>query len=108
MDKGAQIRELLCPKEQWINDKDVSKCMCCEKTFVPLLVWRHHCRFCGRVFCNECASNVMSGETIDHVEKKLRHCNPCKMRIELVLNQQSNGYRRSSDQYSIAGRTLKI
>jgi hypothetical protein len=50
----------------------------------------------------------MSGETIDHVEKKLRHCNPCKMRIELVLNQQSNGYRRSSDQYSIAGRTLKI
>lgn len=66
MEQGAAIRQLLCPKERWTNDKNVTNCHSCQKLFVPLFVWKHHCRFCGKVFCNNCAANVMTGESINY------------------------------------------
>lgn len=66
IDHSSKIRELLCPKDRWISDKSVSKCKACERSFIPLLVWRHHCRFCGCVFCSDCAGNILTGESIGY------------------------------------------
>ena len=108
MDKAASIRQLLCPKTLWINDKDVNNCQGCDRAFVPLLVWRHHCRFCGKVFCDDCDSNVLAGETIGYEEKKLRHCNPCKMKIAMVLNEQPSIGRASIEHSKAGAKNMKI
>eukprot|EP01113_Clastostelium_recurvatum_P001231 TRINITY_DN10507_c2_g1_i1.p2 TRINITY_DN10507_c2_g1~~TRINITY_DN10507_c2_g1_i1.p2 ORF type:complete len:143 (-),score=33.27 TRINITY_DN10507_c2_g1_i1:75-503(-) len=38
----------------WINDADVPRCPSCCRKFGPLRR-RHHCRHCGRIFCEECS-----------------------------------------------------
>jgi lipid-binding SYLF domain-containing protein len=40
----------------WVPDDKVVGCMRCAKHFT-LLVRRHHCRMCGRIFCSDCCSN---------------------------------------------------
>lgn len=40
----------------WVPDENVVGCMRCAKHFT-LLVRRHHCRVCGRIYCSDCCSN---------------------------------------------------
>ena len=44
----------LLPKAQWQSDKDVAACRVCKRPFT-LMRRRHHCRACGRVFCDACS-----------------------------------------------------
>eukprot|EP01090_Pellita_catalonica_P012243 TRINITY_DN2613_c0_g1_i1.p1 TRINITY_DN2613_c0_g1~~TRINITY_DN2613_c0_g1_i1.p1 ORF type:complete len:144 (+),score=24.44 TRINITY_DN2613_c0_g1_i1:541-972(+) len=41
---------------KWVSDHLVSVCKECE---VPFSFFRrkHHCRFCGNIFCNECTTH---------------------------------------------------
>lgn len=38
---------------KWTPDKDVSLCYGCHSSF-SLFHRKHHCRFCGKIFCNKC------------------------------------------------------
>ena len=38
----------------WQSDSDVDKCAC--GTYFSMFVRKHHCRLCGKVFCNACTS----------------------------------------------------
>lgn len=40
---------------QWVPDSFASCCMRCEAPFKPLVCRRHHCRFCGGIFCRACS-----------------------------------------------------
>jgi hypothetical protein len=40
---------------KWVDDQIVSKCHECKKKF-NMLVRKHHCRHCGRVFCGDCTN----------------------------------------------------
>ena len=40
---------------KWERDKDVNRCRGCLRLFT-VLNRRHHCRSCGRIFCNACSS----------------------------------------------------
>ena len=46
------IKASFCPKEKWVQDKDVNNCFKCDKKFHPLYRRKHHCRYCGQIFCN--------------------------------------------------------
>ena len=39
----------------WVDDNTVISCYNCTKTF-SLFVRKHHCRFCGKIFCAECSN----------------------------------------------------
>eukprot|EP01103_Thecamoeba_quadrilineata_P014312 TRINITY_DN4231_c0_g1_i2.p1 TRINITY_DN4231_c0_g1~~TRINITY_DN4231_c0_g1_i2.p1 ORF type:complete len:310 (-),score=62.09 TRINITY_DN4231_c0_g1_i2:71-1000(-) len=55
---GQQSRdrvELDKRKEQWVPDKNVSVCAQCQTLFTTLRR-KHHCRLCGRIFCDKCSS----------------------------------------------------
>jgi len=58
---------------KWVCDDDVSDCTRCASSF-GLFNRKHHCRRCGKVFCDDCSSNEIElpGYT-DHV----RVCQPC-------------------------------
>ncbi|KAF0690262.1 Aste57867_18336 [Aphanomyces stellatus] len=84
----------------WVDDKAFDGCMLCEKKFSALGNRRHHCRYCGRLCCSECAKNKVSawkfpkgfdnrlkqhGGAPNH--KPQRVCNVCFD----VLNEQQKG-----------------
>eukprot|EP01087_Luapelamoeba_hula_P012038 TRINITY_DN3346_c0_g1_i3.p1 TRINITY_DN3346_c0_g1~~TRINITY_DN3346_c0_g1_i3.p1 ORF type:complete len:360 (+),score=61.77 TRINITY_DN3346_c0_g1_i3:261-1340(+) len=58
---GNTMRELVregSAAPQWANDSDHPNCFKCGESF-SLLNRRHHCRFCGLVFCATCTSEKM-------------------------------------------------
>lgn len=38
---------------KWVDDDSVKSCYNCQKNF-SLFIRRHHCRFCGKIFCVDC------------------------------------------------------
>ena len=47
------------PKSQWLPDKAVENCEGCQLAF-SVFYRRHHCRFCGHIFCANCTNQVLS------------------------------------------------
>ena len=41
-------------KNYWMSDSSVKNCFDCGKSFSTIRR-RHHCRFCGQIFCWKCA-----------------------------------------------------
>ena len=42
----------------WIDERTTKSCFECGVTF-SLVTRKHHCRVCGRVFCQKCSSNAL-------------------------------------------------
>lgn len=56
-DDNSQTIQAILEAEppQWVPDSFSSCCMRCEVPFKPLICGRHHCRFCGGIFCRACS-----------------------------------------------------
>ena len=52
---------------KWVEDSSVAKCFNCNTSFTMVLR-RHHCRLCGRVFCSYC-SNYFTKLPLDILSK---------------------------------------
>lgn len=59
----------------WVPDEMQSECSSCCQVF-NLIRRRHHCRRCGRIFCNQCSNNFISLECFGYA-KPVRVCNVC-------------------------------
>lgn len=55
----------------WVPDASVSSCFDCDAPF-SLLLRRHHCRVCGRVFCARCTAQCLRREGVQQ-----RSCGSC-------------------------------
>lgn len=70
----------------WIPDERVTNCFECKTTFT-FFRRKHHCRSCGRIFCNDCSSHRL----VD----RLRVCSACfvygqkKTNVEWLLSALS-------------------
>ena len=62
-------------RTHWIPDCDAKSCGACESEFT---LWRrrHHCRSCGRVFCNACSAEKRSLSHLGY-EEEVRCCGAC-------------------------------
>lgn len=77
----------------WIPDSRVRRCFGCNVTFSTLRR-KHHCRGCGRIFCNACTSYRMTiprfwlayAPSPAIAEKKQRMCGKCVSNIRLVVD----------------------
>lgn len=55
-DNQDEIRHRLPKKvNSWVDDGTVKSCYSCNKQF-GLFLRKHHCRFCGRIFCYDCSN----------------------------------------------------
>lgn len=56
----SDLRSLSGKATTWMPDRDASKCAQCELKFGLLGRGKHHCRLCGRIFCETCTKNRLS------------------------------------------------
>nr|CDS26101.1 early endosome antigen 1 [Hymenolepis microstoma] len=53
--QALQIQLERLTNRQWVSDDSALACTNCNKEFT-ISVRKHHCRHCGKVFCNACSS----------------------------------------------------
>lgn len=91
------------PKKYWMNDSFVAECLNCLRPFTAFRR-KHHCRFCGQIFCSRCtifisysqykhlrkskSSGVVPKEP-KHYQDKLRVCKPCYSDVIVYLSDDS-------------------
>nr|POF26661.1 lateral signaling target protein 2 like [Quercus suber] len=78
----------------WLPDSSTTVCMQCTAPFTALTCGRHHCRFCGGVFCRACTK----GRCLLPVKFRERDpqgvCDACYYRLDplqgVLINSISN------------------
>lgn len=69
----------MLPRLLWALDEEYQSCGQCASDF-SLFHRRHHCRFCGIVFCNVCSNYRMQGA---------RSCGLCLLKHQIEPNKSS-------------------
>ena len=76
-------RQLLDPDAQWMDDASTEICLRCKMKFGVLPgKHKHHCRWCGNIYCEKCAPvvNIVNGTPCLPVKlKAARKCNACRV-----------------------------
>ncbi|GAB4849326.1 hypothetical protein Ancab_004129 [Ancistrocladus abbreviatus] len=78
----SEILEAEPPK--WLPDSAASSCMLCNVRFHPIMRSRHHCRFCGGLFCHECSKGRSLLPVKFCTRDPQRVCDVCCVRLESV------------------------
>ncbi|KAM4542194.1 zinc finger FYVE domain-containing protein 21 isoform 2-T2 [Odontesthes bonariensis] len=70
-----------CPfsldEPQWVPDKECPRCMQCDTKF-DFIKRKHHCRRCGRCFCDKCCSKKVALPRMCFVDP-VRQCAECSL-----------------------------
>ncbi|KAL3851419.1 hypothetical protein ACJIZ3_013301 [Penstemon smallii] len=69
---------------KWLPDSTSSSCMLCSARFHPIMCTRHHCRFCGGIFCSECSKGRSLLPAKFRTADPQRVCDVCCVRLESV------------------------
>ncbi|XP_061342724.1 uncharacterized protein LOC133288905 [Gastrolobium bilobum] len=81
----GNVKELLeAEPPKWLADSAASSCMLCGVRFHPIMCSRHHCRFCGGIFCGECSKGRSLLPSKFRVSDPQRVCDVCCVRLESV------------------------
>ncbi|XP_006442378.2 uncharacterized protein LOC18049503 [Citrus clementina] len=81
----GNVRELLeAEPQKWLPDSAAATCMLCNVRFHPIMCSRHHCRFCGGIFCNECSKGRSLLPTKFHTGNPQRVCDVCCVQLESI------------------------
>lgn len=93
----GNIREILeAEPPKWLSDSGASACMLCNLRFHPILRSRHHCRFCGGIFCNGCSKGRSLLPTKFRTGNPQRVCDVCCVRLEPVQSFLMNQVSRAA------------
>ncbi|XP_074269802.1 uncharacterized protein LOC141592840 isoform X1 [Silene latifolia] len=81
----SAVKEILeTPPPKWLPDSSASACMLCGVRFHPIVCSRHHCRFCGGVFCGDCTTGRSLLPSRFLCADPKRVCDVCCVRLESV------------------------
>ncbi|KAM7157170.1 zinc finger FYVE domain-containing protein 21 isoform 2-T2 [Molossus nigricans] len=62
---------------QWVPDKECPRCMQCDAKF-DFLTRKHHCRRCGKCFCDKCCGQKVALPRMCFVDP-VRQCSACAL-----------------------------
>jgi len=60
----------------WENDEKIGTCPKCSASF-GLFKRKHHCRHCGKVFCDNCTKKEVKIPNLGYVENPVKVCDAC-------------------------------
>ncbi|CAN6451308.1 unnamed protein product [Victoria cruziana] len=88
-------REILqAEPPEWLADSSAAACMQCNAPFTPLTRGRHHCRFCGAIFCRTCTKGRCLLPAKFREKNPQRVCDSCYERLDpiqgVLINTISN------------------
>jgi len=69
-------------KRRWVVDEEVLSCPSCNLQFNSMRR-RHHCRNCGKIFCNDCSKKRAMILKLGY-DREVRVCNSCYEAIKNV------------------------
>ncbi|KAJ0987467.1 hypothetical protein J5N97_005823 [Dioscorea zingiberensis] len=79
---------------EWMPDSSSTVCMQCSSPFTALTRGRHHCRFCGGVFCRACTKGRCLMPIKFRQRDPQRVCDACYDRLDplqgILINSISN------------------
>jgi hypothetical protein len=75
---------------EWVLDKTTNKCSECNIHF-NIIKRKHHCRNCGKIFCNNCSKNriIIPNSTYTNKERVCVNCYNILQKKELI-NEKTN------------------
>ncbi|XP_034715281.1 zinc finger FYVE domain-containing protein 21 isoform X1 [Etheostoma cragini] len=74
-ENGAFNSPFSLDEPQWVPDKECPRCMQCDTKF-DFIRRKHHCRRCGRCFCDKCCSKKVPLPRMCFVDP-VRQCAEC-------------------------------
>ncbi|KAG1346533.1 lateral signaling target protein 2 [Cocos nucifera] len=81
----GNIKDLLAAEPpKWLPDSAAYACMLCNVRFHPIMCSRHHCRFCGGIFCDDCSKGRSLLPSKFQTADLQRVCDVCCVRLESV------------------------
>ncbi|KAJ0988524.1 hypothetical protein J5N97_006880 [Dioscorea zingiberensis] len=91
----ASYKEILeADPPEWMPDSCTNSCMRCTLPFTTLTRGRHHCRFCGGIFCRECSKGRCLMPIKFRQRDPQRVCDACYNRLDplqgILINLISN------------------
>ncbi|XVE53107.1 hypothetical protein DITRI_Ditri02bG0177800 [Diplodiscus trichospermus] len=93
----GNIREILeSEPPKWLADSAVSACMLCNVRFHPIMRSRHHCRFCGGIFCNECSKGRSLLPVKFRKGNPERVCDVCCVRLDSAQSYLTDRVSRAA------------
>lgn len=93
----SNAQELLeAEPPKWLPDSAASSCMLCSVRFHPIMCTRHHCRFCGGVFCSDCTNGRSLLPEKFRAGNPQRVCDVCCVRLEVVQPYLMNQVSRAA------------
>nr|DAD38878.1 TPA_asm: hypothetical protein HUJ06_013200 [Nelumbo nucifera] len=79
----SAYREVLeAEPPEWLPDSSTTVCMQCTARFTALTRGRHHCRFCGGIFCRECTKGRCLLPVKFRERNPQRVCDTCYDRLD--------------------------
>lgn len=67
---------------EWLPDSYSRVCMQCNSPFTAIMRGRHHCRFCGGIFCRECTKGRCLLPVKFRERNPQRVCDTCYERLD--------------------------
>lgn len=75
---------------QWMPDSSAFACMQCAAIFRPITCGRHHCRYCGGLFCRRCTSGRCLLPVKFRERDPQRTCDTCFEKLEPIQRNLTN------------------
>ncbi|KAK3007043.1 hypothetical protein RJ639_017062 [Escallonia herrerae] len=94
MNRNAYKEVLESDPPEWLRDSSTTACMQCTAPFTALTRGRHHCRFCGGIFCRACSKGRCLLPVKFRERSPQRVCDTCYDRLDplqgVLINTISN------------------
>ncbi|XP_069494286.1 zinc finger FYVE domain-containing protein 21 isoform X2 [Ambystoma mexicanum] len=87
-ESGVGCSPFCLEEPQWVPDKECPRCMQCDAKF-DFLTRKHHCRRCGKCFCDKCCSKKVTLPRMCFVDP-VRQCAECA----LMSQKETEFYER--------------
>ncbi|XP_034326852.2 zinc finger FYVE domain-containing protein 21 isoform X2 [Magallana gigas] len=72
----ADTSPFCLPEPPWVPDDECKQCQNCRGKFDFFKRRKHHCRRCGRCFCNDCCQEKVNLPRMQFLDP-VRHCQVC-------------------------------
>jgi FYVE zinc finger len=74
--ENEKVESIMGKMPRWLPDDSVSLCGICHERFW-ILLRKHHCRKCGKIFCKNCSAKRILIPIYGYTKKPVRVCDNC-------------------------------